>query len=101
MSTFATSKSDSLNEAGSGFLEFYFPYLESGKDKHPYNDVSALINLAALVMYWIWVFTEGKGLQAAFIAVQTRLEGLIDEDPDKAIFEASINENDRWPGRLH
>jgi hypothetical protein len=44
MSTFATSKSDWLNEAGSGFLEFYFPYLESGKDKHPYNDVSALIN---------------------------------------------------------
>jgi hypothetical protein len=101
MSTVATNKSDWLNEVGSGFLEFYFPYLDMGKNEHPYDDVSALINLAALVMYWIWVFTEGKGLQQAFISIHSKLEGLIDEDPDKAIFEANINEGQRWPGRLN
>jgi hypothetical protein len=101
MSTVATDKGNWLHEVASDFLEFYFPYLDKGKKAHPYDDVSALINLAAIMMYWIWVFTEGEGLQQAFTSVDSKLQTLIDKDPDKPIFEARINENQRWPGRLN
>jgi hypothetical protein len=52
-------------------------------------------------MYWIWVFTEGEGLQQASISIYSKLLTSIDEDPDKALFEAMINEGQRWPGRLN
>jgi hypothetical protein len=52
-------------------------------------------------MYWIWVFTEGEGLQQAFISLHGKVQSLIDEDSDKPIFEARINESQRWPGRLN
>jgi hypothetical protein len=60
-----------------------------------------VIALASITMYWIWVFTEGKGLQQAFISLHSKVQNLIDDDSDKPLFEASIDESQRWPGRLN
>ena len=102
MSIDVTSESDRLDETASYTLgELYLPLLDENKKTHPYNPVLALIALASTTMYWIWVFTEGKGLQQAFVSVHGKVQDFIDEDPDKAIFDASINESQRWPGRLN
>ena len=97
-----TNKCDWLVEAATHTLgELYFPLLDETKKQHPYDAVSALIALASTTMYWIWVFTEGEGLQQAFISLHSKVQNLIDDDSDKPIFEASIDENQRWPGRLN
>jgi hypothetical protein len=98
----AVKRPDWLEETATHTLgELYFPLLDETKKEQPYDSVSALIALASTAMYWIWVFTEGKGLQQASISVHSKLLTFIDEDPDKALFEARINEGQRWPGRLN
>jgi hypothetical protein len=102
MSIVARNECDWLKEAASHTLgELYFPLLDETKKEHPYDQVSALIALASITMYWIWVFTEGEGLQQAFISLHSKVQNLIDEDPDKPIFETRINESQRWPRRLN
>ena len=94
MTTVARNEWDWLEQSANYTLgELYLPLLDENKKTHPYNPVLALIALASTTMYWIWVFTEGKGLQQAFVSVHGKVQDFIDEDPDKAIFDASINES--------
>jgi hypothetical protein len=96
------NKCDWLNEAATHTLaELYLHLLDETKKEHPYDSVSALVALASTAMYWTWVFTEGRGLDQAFVSLHSKLLTFIAEDPDKGLFEAHINENERWPGRLN
>ena len=99
-----TGDFDWLDETASHTLgELYVPLLEESKSKEgAYELVPAMIAIAGAALYWVWVFSEGKGLQEAFTSVHDKAQAFIDAELDEHILEAANTEKCRRPPRtLH